>query len=130
MTETVGLQQLLLVLLNGGSGIVVYWLLGHPLKTWWDSIEAPDTRSWIAAGIAALIGLGAWGLLVALQFLTPPTGDWRSWVMAILNVLIGAFTGFSTRNLINTKAEKREYAAAKAERLRLHKIIMPRARHG
>ena len=120
MTEPFGIEQVLLILLNGGGGIVVYWLLGHPpLKAWYDSVEAPDTKSWIAAGFASLFGVGAWGLLVALQLLPLPTGDWRSWVITILNVLVGAFTGFTTKNLLNTKVEKREYAQLKLERAEL-----------
>ena len=53
--------------------------------------------------MTGVVGVAAWLLLVALQLLPLPAGDWRSWVVQVFNVLIGAVTAFSAATLAHTR---------------------------
>jgi hypothetical protein len=108
----VTLEQLLVLLVDGGGGVFVYWLLGNPLKTWYDGIEQPDLKRWIAAGLTAVFALLAWIGGAFLGYFPMPSGGWQTWVVAIANVIIGAFVAFTSATLMHTKTLKTTYERA------------------
>jgi hypothetical protein len=114
MTEVLGLEQVLLIVVNGGLGAIIY--AGLNKAAWYQAIAEPDLKRWIAAGITAASAVLAWLALVGLQFFPLPASDWRSWLVQLANIAIGAFASFETATLLHTKVEKREYAAAQETR--------------
>lgn len=110
--EEVGLRSLLLLVVNGGAGVLVYaWL---QKAAWYQNIEAPDVKRWIAAGITAGLAVLAYLALVVLGFAELPQADWRSWLIQLANIFIGAFVAFGTSQLSHTRDLKARYLERQA----------------
>jgi len=99
------LEQLLLLVVDGGAGLFIYSRLEK--AEWYQSIEESDYKRWIAAGLTALFAILAWGVGVALEVFELPTGDWRTWVIKLAEIGIGAFVAFGSATLGHTKVLKK-----------------------
>jgi len=98
------LEQLLLLVIDGGAGLLIYSRLEK--AAWYKAIEEADYKRWIAAGLTALFAVLAWGLGAILNVFELPAGDWRSWVIQIAEIAIGAFVAFGVATLGHTKVLK------------------------
>ena len=113
------LEQLLTLAVDGGLGILTYWLLEHPLANWYSQFR-DDVKRWIAAGITAGWAVLAWGAGVGMGYWPAPAGDARSWIETVFGIVAGVATTFLTSQLSHTKAQKSEaIAEERANRVQL-----------
>lgn len=99
------LEQLLLLVIDGGAGLLIYSRLEK--AEWYQTIPEADYKRWIAAGLTALFAVAAWGIGVVLGIFELPVGDWQAWVTQIAEIAIGAFVAFGAATLGHTKVMKR-----------------------
>lgn len=79
-------NQLLLVVMAGvPAGILEYVLLNK--WPWYKDNPDPVIKRAVAYGVAALLGLAAWGIALAMGYLPTPA-DARAYIEQAANVLI------------------------------------------
>lgn len=100
------LNQLLGLAVDGGLGILAYWLLEHPLAAWYAKVTEPDTRRWIAAGLTSLFAVAAWGAGIGMGYWAAPDGTAQAWIEAIFNIVSGVAVTFGAATMAHTKAMK------------------------
>ena len=81
------LKQFLPWLSTVGAAILAYWLVGEISRT---DVLSPKAKRRVAYGIAAVVAVGAYLLMVAMQYVPAPAG-WRAWVEALFLVASGSF---------------------------------------
>jgi hypothetical protein len=80
------LRDLLMVLISGGGGVVVYWLLEHVPTL---ANLSPEYKRYASLILAALLPIPFYLLGVAMQYWPAPV-DWRAWVEILFAIAAGA----------------------------------------
>ena len=80
------LRDALLILVSGGGGAVVYWLMENIkfLKALY-----PDHKRYVSLGLSMLLPVLAWLVMLAMSYEPAPT-NWQGWVESIFALAAGA----------------------------------------
>lgn len=80
------LKDALLILVSGGGGAIVYWLMENVkfLKN-----LAPDYKRYASIGLSMLLPVLAWLVMIAMSYEQAPS-TWQGWIESIFALAAGA----------------------------------------
>lgn len=80
------LHDALMVLVSGGGGAIVYWLMEHVQFL---AELRPDYKRYAALALAALLPILGWLAMLAMGYDAPPD-RWQGWVEQMFALAAGA----------------------------------------
>jgi hypothetical protein len=80
------LREVLLAVVSGGGGAIVYWLMDHvkPLET-----LRPDYKRYASLALSAVLPVLAWLIMLGLGYDAPPP-TWQGWLEQAFALAAGA----------------------------------------
>lgn len=77
------------VIAGGGAMWASTKIMSKVKQDGWDE----DVKTSVAFGIAAVLGIAAWGVGLAFNVIPQPSGDWREWVKGAVEAALAVIVG-------------------------------------
>lgn len=80
------LKEALLILVSGGGGAVVYWLMD--VIPWLKELR-PDHKRYASLALSCLLPIAAWLIMIVMSYLAAPL-TWQGWIESAFALAAGA----------------------------------------